>query len=231
MGNPEDAPIPTAPWVDNGPAKRARPPITADDIVDTALEILGAEGASGLNMRSLAARLDTGPSTLYWHVSNKDQLFDLIFDRIIGEFPRPAPDPTRWSDQLREVAHGIRQPFLRYRDLSVIAAGRFPIGPNALRFLESLTAIARSGGLDDQAAAHLTFVLPTYAQSAATEEADNADQHGPSPNDVRTYIESLPATQFANLIAIAPHIAAGDLEDRFDFGLNLIIAGLKQLSS
>lgn len=125
---------------------------------------------------------------------------------------------------------GIRRPFMQYRDLSVIAAGRFPIGSNALRFLESLTAVAHAGGLDDQAAAHLTFVLPTYAQSAATEEHDNDKQHGPSPDDVRGYIESLPPDQFFNLIRIAPRIAEGDLEDRFNFGLDLLIAGLRQLS-
>lgn len=223
--------IPVAPWAAAGSSKRGRPPITRDDIIDAALAILDADGVVGLNMRTLAARLDTGPSTLYWHVTNKDQLFDLIFDRIIGEFPRPEPDPQRWTDQLREIAHGIRRPFMQYRDLSVIAAGRFPIGPNALRFLESLTAVAHAGGLSDRAAAHLTFVLPTYAQSAATEEHDNDEQDGPSPDDVRSYIESLPSHQFENLIRIAPYIAEGDLEDRFDFGLDLLIAGLGELST
>lgn len=221
MSQPKEMPPP--PWQPARRTVRDRHPLTPDDIVDAALGILVNDGAAALNMRALANALGTGPSTIYWHVANKDQLFDLVLDHVIGEFPRPEPDPERWQAQLKDIARGIRAGFLRYRDLAVVAAGRFPIGPNALVFLEGLVAVARAGGLDDRAAAHLTFVLPAYAQSSAGEQHGSAE---PTPEQVRVYIESLPADSFPNLIATAPEIAAGDIEDRFEFGLDLLIAGL-----
>lgn len=223
----DESPVPSPPWAPSRPPRPQRAPITRGEIIDAALSLLDDEGASGLSMRSLAARLGTGPSTLYWHVDNKEQLFEMIFDRVIGQFPRPAADPERWHDQLREIARGIRIAFLRHRDLSVIAAGRFPVGPNALKFLDSLIAVSRAGGLDDEAAAHLTFVLPAYAQAAASEETAHGNTARPTPTDMRDYIQSLPAGSFPNLVAVARHFADGNLNDRFEYGLNLLVMGLQ----
>ena len=42
--------------------------------MDAALAVVDAEGLDGLSMRRLAEELDTGPASLYAHVSGKDEL-------------------------------------------------------------------------------------------------------------------------------------------------------------
>ena len=52
-------------------------------------------------MRRIAAVFDTGASSLYAHVANKEELLLLIFDRLCAEVPIPEPDPERWQEQIK----------------------------------------------------------------------------------------------------------------------------------
>jgi AcrR family transcriptional regulator len=88
---------------------RARPParrraLSQDLIIDTALELLGKGSLNTVSMRSVAQALDTGPASLYAHVSSKEELHELMLDRLLGQLPRPEPDPNIWTEQILEMA-------------------------------------------------------------------------------------------------------------------------------
>ena len=71
---PQDA---DAPATRHGPAGRGKSPITVDSIITAALGIVASEGYEALTMRRLAAALETGPASLYAHVSHKEELAEL----------------------------------------------------------------------------------------------------------------------------------------------------------
>src|ERR1700733_5414110 len=84
------------------PRSPIRPALSQDAIVAAAIEVIEAEGVDGLSMRLVAKQLGTGAASLYVHVSNKDELLELIFDELVSQVPIPTPDPDRWQDQVRE---------------------------------------------------------------------------------------------------------------------------------
>ena len=43
-----------------------------------------------MTIRRLGEELGIGSATLYWHVSGKDELFELVYERIMGEIELPA---------------------------------------------------------------------------------------------------------------------------------------------
>jgi AcrR family transcriptional regulator len=45
-----------------------------EDVIAAALDLVVREGAAALTMRRLATELDVGTPTIYWHVSNRDEL-------------------------------------------------------------------------------------------------------------------------------------------------------------
>src|SRR5207247_9642587 len=95
-------PIPDPPWrVDTRARARPRVPLTRDAIVEAALHVLDREGLDGLSMRRVAEELGTGAASLYWHVRNKDELIQLLSERLAAEIELPAPDPSRWQEQPR----------------------------------------------------------------------------------------------------------------------------------
>src|SRR3954468_19006535 len=87
------------------PPKR---PITVDRITDAALQVIATEGYDALTIRRVSAVLGTGPSSLYAHIVNKEDIDDLLIGRLFAEIPLPAPAPDRWREQLLDVYAQIR---------------------------------------------------------------------------------------------------------------------------
>jgi AcrR family transcriptional regulator len=228
--------VPLPPW-QRSPrrsSRRRRDPITVEAITETALRTLDSEGLDGLSMRRVAEALDTGAASLYWHVGSKDGLLDLVFDRIIGESKVPAPDGARWKEQLKEVARDQRAMILRHRDVVAISLGRIPMGPNALRYSEQVLAILRAGGVPDDLAVSGYLLLFAVVNGFTMDEVaepvpvSGDAEEPPSPSAVSGYLGSLPPDQFPNLIAVAPHFATGDKDQRFDMLIDLFVDGLAQ---
>jgi AcrR family transcriptional regulator len=224
--------IPPPPWAPQRRAEspRREHPLTRDAIVETALALLDRDGLDALSMRRVAAELDTGAAALYRHVANKDELLDLLFDRVIGELEVPPPDPAAWTEQLKDVARDVRAGILRHRDIVRVSMGRFPIGPNGLRFAERLLAILRAGGLPDRTAASAMHLITVVINAFSLEDAAPLGGPDASPDEVAgmitDYLTSLPPDRFPNLIAVAPELTAGDLDERFDLLLDLFVDGL-----
>jgi AcrR family transcriptional regulator len=212
-----------------------RQPLDRDRVVRAALELLDEVGLEGLSMRRLADRLGVKAASVYWHVRDKEELLDLVFDRVIGEIEVPEPDPTRWREQVAEVAREMRSVINSHRDIARVQLGRFPIGPNALTFSERLHAILRAGGLPDRASAYAGQLLPLYVSAFALEEGSglrSPSREEASPGDllymIRRYFESLPVERFPNLVALADDITGGEFDERFEFGLELLLDGLER---
>ena len=67
--------------------------LTKEGIVDAALVVLDRDALEGFSMRAVAVELGTGAGSLYWHVRGKEELLNLMVDRVIGELEVPDPDP------------------------------------------------------------------------------------------------------------------------------------------
>ena len=218
-------------------------------ITDAAIKVLDSEGLEGLSMRRVAEALNTGPASLYWHVGSKDGLLDLIFDQIIGEMEVPAPQGDRWKEQLKQIALSQRATILRHRDLVAISMGRIPMGPHALRYTESVVGVLRAGGVPDDLAVSgylLLFALVNgFTMDEMAEPVTGSDRsdgsHGSdgsdgldgsreslSPSAVSGYLASLPADQFPNITAVAPHFAQWDNDVQFGMLVDLYVDGLAQ---
>jgi len=91
------------PHADSAPTAPRKTPITVDRITDAALQVIATEGYDALTIRRVAAVLDTGPSSLYAHILNKDDLDDLLIGRLCAEIELPEPDPAPG-----EVIVGVR---------------------------------------------------------------------------------------------------------------------------
>ena len=87
---------------------RSEPPLSRERIVATAVELLDAQGVDGLTMRRLADRLGSGVMSLYWHVDNKEDVFDLALDSVLEyRAPPQAAEPARLARRSRSYARRL----------------------------------------------------------------------------------------------------------------------------
>jgi AcrR family transcriptional regulator len=92
----------------------------------------------------LATEVGVGTMTLYHYVHNKDELFTLLFDAVMGEITFPADQalPRQWRPALEAIAHRTRDVCMRHPWLFDIADDP-PLGPNTVRhFDQTLEALS-----------------------------------------------------------------------------------------
>jgi AcrR family transcriptional regulator len=214
-------PPPRFPKPSRRPTRRTA--LTIEAIVAAAIEVLDEAGVVGLSMRRVADQLGTGASSLYAHVTGKDELLELVFDELIG--------------QVRQMLRGFRAILIAHRDAALAGLGRIPTTPHALVAAETLVALLRLGGLSDRVIALGLDQLILYV-SADAFETGLMEHGGMSPENVQRYFEDvhafymrLPADRFPVLASVVDDITGPDGDERFEFGLDVLIAGLEAVSA
>jgi AcrR family transcriptional regulator len=217
-------------------SRRARPAkaaLSRDVIVETALELLKTEGYEATSMRRVAQALDTGPASLYVYVANREELLDLMLDRAIREVPVPEPDPARWREQLKELLRAQARLMTEdYPGLTRLAMSTIPTGPGAMAISEAMVGLMRSGGMSDQAAGYACDILNLYVQAQALEmtlfleRAGSVEEMHAFFRGVSESYQAISAERYPQLTAIVPLLLAGDGDQRFDLGLDVLINGL-----
>jgi AcrR family transcriptional regulator len=224
----------------NAQPRRAarRRSLTKKAIVDAALKVLDSEGLDAMTMRRVAQELDTGAASLYAHVADKEELIQLVVERVVADMNAPGPpDPQRWQEQLIEAGRAMRAALSAHGDIARATFARIPLGPNALRTMDAIVALLRAGGLHDQVVAYAADILPLYVTAVAYEESLYSQQDVTPEQltkyvaDMREYFAALPADQFPNMKALAIPLTSGaEGDERFEFGLRVIVRGLEAMS-
>jgi TetR/AcrR family tetracycline transcriptional repressor len=161
--------VPEPPWRRAQPPPRA--PITRDAIVEAALVVLDRVGMDGLSMRRVAEELGTGAASLYWHVRNKEELFQLIFDRVTREVVLPEPDPAHWKEQVKALGLQMRKVLSKHRDVARLSFGRIPAGPETALVAEWLFTLLQPVGIPDRAIAYIGDIAGLYVGAYCFEES------------------------------------------------------------
>ncbi|WP_127932649.1 TetR/AcrR family transcriptional regulator [Nonomuraea polychroma] len=199
------------------PRKAPRQTLTLERIVAEAVALLDEEGADRLTMRRLAERLDTGSTTLYWHVKTKDDVLDLALDAVFGEVRLPDP-AAGWQAAVRELIGGWRAALLRH-PWSATILDRPLMGPNALERTEFLyRTLTGAGFAAPQAAA---YSLSNYVMGSVIMQVTWQDQDG---EDTGAFLRE----RARRYPALAEHGLDHAWDATFDEGLGYLLAGMEQ---
>src|SRR5262249_5255258 len=146
-------------------------------------------------------------ASLYWHIAGKDELGELVYDRIMGEIELPDPDPSIWQEQLKDLARQAYRVMLAHNDAVRLSIGRPPAGPNTLRIVEWMLAVMRSGGIPEKPAAYFGNILGRFLDASVLEDSATAATNLGGPERagaelMREYWSRLPANEFPQLTAL-----------------------------
>jgi AcrR family transcriptional regulator len=220
--------------------------LSADRIVDVAIEQMRARGYDAVTMRSLAKELGTGPASLYAHVANRAELDQLVVGRVCALWEVPDPDPARWDDQLRESLTDLLALYRAHPGVARCTMGMIPMEPGLLAVTERLIGLLKAGGVPDQFCAWFVDVASLYVGAIAVEEDIWAERHRgqetgetPLPHteeeavvaQVRAIFSALPPSHFPLLSGMAETMTTGSGDERFAFGVDLLVSGLKAASA
>lgn len=87
-----------------------------NQVLEEAYCLLDESGLDKFNMRALAKRLDVSATALYWHFSNKDELFSAMASRFYALGYGVVGNQSDWQQALKDFAYSLRDALLQYRD-------------------------------------------------------------------------------------------------------------------
>ena len=152
-----------------GPGQRAG--IDRDDVLAAARAVLAERGAAGLTMRALADSLGVAPNALYSHVRDKNDLWDLVVDDLLGQVPVPSSAAIE-----ADPVGAIRDLFAASFDVLVAHADLMPriLARQGARGVQAqalgvvtLDALERTGITGDEARQALRVLIVTTVGFAA----------------------------------------------------------------
>ncbi|MBV8539141.1 MAG: TetR/AcrR family transcriptional regulator C-terminal domain-containing protein [Pseudonocardiales bacterium] len=216
---------PTA-WVGVDPSEDyTRPTLSRPRIVRAALRLVDEKGLAALTMRALATELEVSPMALYNHVRDKDELVDLMVDLMLGEVDTSATEGD-WLVRLRAVVRSYHQALAGHHQLARVFGDRIRIGPNGLMVIERTIGLLLEGGLSPTEASDAFFALFTYA-SGFQQMGHIARLRDGATREKAGYYPSLPPERIPSITAVSPHLDGPRRPGRFDYGLDLLLAGLQ----
>ena len=196
-------------------------PLSRERIVATAVELLDAEGLDGLTMRRLADRLGSGVMSLYWHVDNKEDVFDLSLDSVLDyRGPSQTAEPPDWREDVVHMLEDWRASMLHH-PWSASLLPRRALGPNMLGRLELLGKTLSAAGVADADLNVAIWSLWNYVMGATVTRAsfDLSDDDRAAARQ-RLLTERYPTIERSHLLL------DDDWDGAFRKGLGFLLDGL-----
>jgi AcrR family transcriptional regulator len=226
----------------------AQPPrrdrgLSQAEIVAAAIAVADAEGPEAISMRRVAREVGAGAMSLYWYVSSKEELLDLMLDAIDAEIEVPEPSGD-WRADLGAFAHRTRDALRRHGWAVGYIGTRPPSGPNDVRNLERLLSLLDGLGVEDVRLIMGVFMtVATFVIGAVVREAQEVRfQHEQERREAGLTAEEMQAEheryrEWFEASGEFPHIARlmksgvdpddpDTREERFQFSLDCVLDGI-----
>jgi AcrR family transcriptional regulator len=222
--------------------------VDREKVVRTALGLLNEVGLDGLTLRRLAQELGVRAPTLYWHIKSKQELLDEMATTILRDHVQdpgamldsepttgpttgstPVPDPRPWQDWMAEVAGGMRRMLLSYRDGAKVFSGTYITDDAVLTSMETPLRTLTGAGFSLANAVSAWSTLYSYVVGFTIEEqavhpgGRTDPRYQPDVRARRIDADRFPLTHQAGAVQFR------DFDERFDQGVQIIVAGLEHL--
>jgi AcrR family transcriptional regulator len=200
-----------------------RPPVpllSTDMIAGAAMDLVSATG--GFTIPELARRLKVSPSSLYNHVSGREQIVELLRERAMSEVALPTDDPHRpWTETVAEIMRSFRRSYARYPRLIPLLTTHAVNSSHAFAMYNALAATLSRAGFSDTDTLRAITLMDCFVLGSALDLA-------------------APVEPWETGADVGPELAAalatagpkpGRADDAFEFGLAVVLRGLADFAS
>ncbi|MFD7090299.1 TetR/AcrR family transcriptional regulator [Streptomyces sp. NPDC059896] len=230
----------------------AKPALTYEGIVATAVRLMESEGLQRVTMRRLAQELDTGPASLYVYVANTAELHAAILEELLGAVDlSPAAGKGAageggsesgskregegegdkregdWRERLARLLGSYTHVLFAHPSLAHSALIARPSGPNYLALVEAVLALLHEGGVPDAQAAWGVDVLLQVATANAAEHSTRDRTAGAEAEHhalVAALRDASPGTH-PRIAALGGDLTSGAPEQRLAWTFRMVING------
>jgi AcrR family transcriptional regulator len=208
---------------DDADAPSARPRLSTQAIVDTAIAIADVDGLDAVSIRRVAAILEVRPMSLYTHIVSKDELFALMADELVGMLLVDAPLPGDWRKALTVTSRRMFRTFVSHPWLLALFTRRPRPGPNTAQQTKQSARAVEGLRLPPEDMWRLLGIVNDYVVGNALRVATS-----PAGRDLVAYLSELEGAEQLELAALRSFEEARLADESFEIGLRVVLDGLER---
>ena len=204
-------------------------------MLDAAIALADEGGIESLSMRKLAKELGVEAMSLYNHVANKGDVVNAIVDRVVGEIDLPDTAAGDWEAAIRACAISAHEAFLRHPwacGPAMSPAGNITAPAARIRYVEWLLGRLRRGGFSPELTFHAYHALDSHILGFTMWQLGHSMPDEDAAKELmEAFFRDYAAGEFPYLMEHAAQHRDGPGDEgptEFEFGLNLILDGLKR---
>ena len=220
---------------------RTRKPLTKERVLAKAIELADADGIEGLSMRKLGQSLGVEAMSLYNHVANKRELAGAMADAVIEQFE--LPEDGAWDDAIRRCAVSAHDLLVEHQwacRLALIPSKASMLEGPRVRYMEWLLRRLREAGFSAEVTYSAYHTLDSHIFGFTLWQIGHSEAAKDFKPDTGEDPEVWALRLLEQMRGRFPYLAehgAQHMEPRhqrdgryeFEFGLDLILEGLKKL--
>ena len=205
----------------SGVVDREGRPVTSDEILEVAGNIVERHGIDALTMRRLSQDLGVAVTSIYWHVGNRDAVLDGLVDRLLARMETLRPVGTSPAERMASLARQLRAELLERQHLVGLAHERDRSPAMFLPVQQALAAELAKVGMHGAEAAVVLRALQVHVISSVLMEraALRNSSHG-------SVDPELWPTDYGDRELIAALADPAEYVVVFEFGLDALLKGI-----
>jgi TetR/AcrR family transcriptional regulator, tetracycline repressor protein len=216
------------------PKSSTRPTLSPARVVEQVVAVADADGIEAVTIRRLATELGVTPMALYWHFPTKDDLLAGAADLVLDGVTVPAP-ADGWDEDLRALMTALVTALGPHPQLALLVSTRMLVHPTGLDMTErALAALSRAGFDADRTSALALQLLRSAVSMVTADQVDTSGQDAAERAErlraKRARLAALPPDRYPALIAHAPAMIGCDAPTYLGAGIDLYVAGVRDLA-
>src|SRR3989442_1720474 len=205
-------------------SSRRRARLSPERIVAAAVGLIDDEGLETLSMRRLGKALGVEAMSLYRHFPSKAALLEAVVARLLAELPVPAPTAARWQDAFRALARAYRALLTRHPKAIPLLATLELSNSGSLGVAGAVMALFSAAGFDARTSLYVLATGESFVIGFAYWEAGTANLR-----EGRSAPPPIPTGANSYLVEHWNELTGQDCAKAFEFGLDVLIAGLEKM--
>jgi len=209
------------------PRKANTPTLTREQIVSAAITIVDRDGLAALSMRKLAAELNAGTMSLYYHVPDKSALYDLILEAVMGDWDMSGDDPDApVHERMMTMAWALRAALMAHPHAVPIALSRPLRTAGQLRPIEKMLGILLEVGVSPTDAMMSVEVIGHFVFGSSMAYANHLASTEGHEATAQEAFAGITPEEFPNLMRAAQEAEYVGWDSSFETGMRALVTGL-----
>jgi AcrR family transcriptional regulator len=211
------------------PTRSRRAPLTRERVIEAGLRIMDSEGLEAVTMRRIGRELGVEAMSLYNHVRDKEDILEGLTERVMSEFAFP-PTTGDWTEDARAMAREWRRLLgLHPGVMQLLAERHKPLeGLAAFRAMDAALGVLRRSGLGTREVSQAFNAFGSYIFGFVMMEQGLMLGHDEDrAHDHEAMASVLGDAGLPNVVDCFPYFEECPSDEQFEFGLDLLIRGLR----